>query len=63
MGYPLVDVRDIADLHLRAMRAPAAAGQRYIGGGPFYWMSDMARIFRERAPELAKRTPKRALPN
>ncbi len=33
-GWPLADVRDIADLHIRAMRAPAAAGQRYIGAGP-----------------------------
>jgi dihydroflavonol-4-reductase len=62
MGYPLVDVRDIADLHLRAMRVVEAAGQRYIGGGPFYWMSDIARVLREQTPELAKKTPKRALP-
>ena len=63
VGYPLVDVRDIADLHLRAMRTPAAAGQRYIGGGPFYWMSDIARVLRERTPELANKVPTRALPS
>jgi nucleoside-diphosphate-sugar epimerase len=34
-GWPLVDVRDIADLHVRAMTHPAAAGQRFIGGGSF----------------------------
>lgn len=62
-GWPLVDVRDIADLHCRAMLAPAARGQRYIGAGAFYWMADIARILRERVPQIAKRVPKRSLPN
>ena len=67
-GWPLVDVRDIADLHLRAMTAPAAAGQRYIGAGPFFWMSDIADVLRQGLPvrglgEVAKRIPKRAFPN
>lgn len=61
-GWPLVDVRDIADLHLRAMRHPGANGQRYIGAGPFYWMSDIARVLRDRLPEVAKRVPTRTLP-
>ena len=62
-GWPLVDVRDIADLHIRAMRAPAAAGQRFIGAGPFYWMADIARVLRERLPEVARKVPRRQLPN
>ena len=47
-GWPLADVRDIADLHVRAMLAPEAKGQRYIGAGPFYWMSDIANVLRAR---------------
>jgi len=62
-GWPLVDVRDIADLHLRAMTAPNAAGQRYIGAGTFAWMTDVARVLRERVPALATRVPRRTLPN
>ena len=62
-GWPLVDVRDIADLHVRAMVAPAAAGQRFIGAGPFYWMEDIARVLRERVPQAARRLPRRRLPN
>jgi dihydroflavonol-4-reductase len=62
-GWPLVDVRDVADLHVRAMTAPEAAGQRYIGAGPFYWMSDVARVLRTRVPELAKRVPKGTIPS
>ena len=59
-GWPLVDVRDVSDLHLRALRTPKAAGQRYIAAGPFYWMEDVARVLRERVPELAKRVPSRS---
>lgn len=62
-GWPLVDVRDIADLHLLALRAPKAAGQRYIGAGPFYWMEDIARVLRERVPQVAGKIPKRRLPD
>jgi dihydroflavonol-4-reductase len=62
-GWPLVDVRDIADLHARAMLSPAAAGQRYIAAGPFFWMRDIARVLRERIPARARRVPKRNLPN
>ena len=62
-GWPLVDVRDIADLHIRAMRAPAAAGQRFIGAASFYWMADIAKVLRERLPEVARKVPRRQLPN
>ncbi len=61
-GWPLVDVRDIADLHIRALRAPNAAGQRFIGAGSFYWMEDIARVLRDRVPEVADKVPKRRLP-
>ncbi len=62
-GWPLVDVRDIADLHVRALRTPNAAGQRFIGAGPFYWMSDIARVLRDCVPEVANKVPKRHLPS
>lgn len=63
-GWPLVDVRDIADLHLRAMTAPNAAGQRYIGAGPFAWMEDIAQVLRDRLPAAqASHVPRRSLPN
>src|SRR3984957_13944722 len=35
LGYPIVDVRDVADLELRGLTALQAAGQRFIGSGPF----------------------------
>lgn len=62
-GWPLVDVRDIADLHLRAMTSPDAAGQRFVATGSFYWMADVARTLRARRPDLARRVPTRRLPD
>ena len=61
-GWPLADVRDIADLHLRALRMPEAAGQRFIGAGRFYWLADVARVLREGVPEVAGKVPRRRLP-
>lgn len=62
-GWPLVDVRDIADLHYRAMLEPRAAGERFLGAGDFYWMSDIARALKTRLPTLARRVPTRRLPD
>ncbi len=62
-GWPLVDVRDIADLHVRALKAPNAAGQRFIGAGAFCWMEDIAQVLREQAPEVASKVPSRRLPS
>jgi nucleoside-diphosphate-sugar epimerase len=55
LGFDIVDVRDVADLHVRAMTDPAAAGQRFIAAGQFAWMTDLAAILRARlGPEAAK---------
>lgn len=62
-GFPLVDVRDIADLHVKAMTHPAAAGERFLGAGPFWWMADVARVLRESLGEQARKVPSRELPN
>lgn len=62
-GWALVDVRDVADLHVKAMTAPEAAGQRYICAGAFAWFSDIATVLRTQMPSIAKRVPKRRLPD
>ena len=62
-GFPLVDVRDIADLHVRAMTHPAAAGERFLGAGEFWWMSQIAAVLREELGAQARKVPKNELPN
>jgi dihydroflavonol-4-reductase len=59
-----VDVRDVADLHLRAMTSPAANGQRLLAiSGHSLWMIDLARMLRKRLGERARQVPTRELPN
>ena len=62
-GWAMVDVRDVAELHVRAMIAPAAAGQRYICAGSFIWFSDIAKVLRMQMPAASKRVPRRKLPD
>jgi len=48
-SFPVADVRDVADIHLRAMTHPAAAGERFIAccdGGPIT-MREAAYILRD----------------
>jgi dihydroflavonol-4-reductase len=63
LGFNFVDVRDVADLHCRAMTAPNAAGQRFLGTTAFAWLSDIARILRERLGRDARKVPKRTAPD
>jgi dihydroflavonol-4-reductase len=63
LGFPIVDVRDLAELHLIAMTHPAAAGQRFLGSGKFMWMTDVADVLRSRLGADAKKVPTRKLPN
>ncbi|MCR6482924.1 aldehyde reductase [Amycolatopsis sp. OK19-0408] len=58
-----VDVRDVADLHLRAMTDPAAAGERFLAtAGHSLWIREVARILRARLGERASKVPTRELP-
>jgi dihydroflavonol-4-reductase len=59
-----VDVRDVADLHLRAMTSPGAAGQRFLAiSGESMWMVDVAQVLRHRLGAAANKVPTRVLPN
>lgn len=62
LGFSYVDVRDTADLHIRAMTSPAAGGKRFIASGPFLWMTEVAEILRDELPEEGAKAPKRTLP-
>ncbi|MGH9139631.1 MAG: SDR family oxidoreductase [Vicinamibacterales bacterium] len=62
--FGVVDVRDVADLHLRAMIDPAANGERFIAvSGDVMSMLDIARVLRTRLGDAAGKVPTRQLPN
>ncbi len=63
LGFNVVDVRDVADLHIRAMTAPEAAGQRFIAAGTFAWMADLAEILRARLGADAAKVPANKVPD
>ena len=63
LGFNVVDVRDVADLHLRAMTSPEAAGQRFIAAGQFAWMGDIADILRAKLGPAAAKVPTGKVPD
>lgn len=63
IGFSVVDVRDVADLHILAMTSPEAGGERYIAVDRFMWMGDVAAILRERLGPEAAKVPKRSIPD
>jgi nucleoside-diphosphate-sugar epimerase len=64
VSFGAVDVRDVADLHIRAMNDPKAKGERFLGTNvPVISMLDIAKIIKAKRPEHAKKVPTRQLPN
>jgi dihydroflavonol-4-reductase len=64
VAFGIVDVRDVADLHVRAMTAPAAAGERFLAvAGEFMTVPEIAAVLRERMGADAKKVPTRVLPD
>ncbi len=63
LGFSFVDVRDVADLHIRAMEQEQAGGGRYIATDRFMWMVDVGKVLKDRLGDDARKTPTRVAPN
>jgi nucleoside-diphosphate-sugar epimerase len=62
--FGVVDVRDVADLHLRAMQNPKAKGERFLAvAGAAMSLPQMAALLKSRLGERARRVPTRQLPD
>jgi len=62
--FGVVDVRDVADLHVRAMTHPAAKGERFIASsGDLMSMLAIARVLKARLGDAASKVPTRELPS
>ena len=60
----IVDVRDVADLHIRAMKNPNANGQRFIASADGQIsMPEIATFIKTEMPEIAKDTPSKTVPD
>ena len=63
IGFGIVDVRDVAELHWRALTAPGMAGERFIACGGFLWLREIAAILRAELGEQANRVPTLQMPD
>ena len=62
--FGVVDVRDVADLHLRCMTNAAAKGERFLAvTGDFMSIVEIAYTLRARLGDAAKRVPKSQIPD
>lgn len=60
----IVDVRDTADLHIRAMTNPKAAGERFLAlSDGTLSLPQIASLLREKMPAVSDKISKKVLPN
>ncbi|MDQ6636407.1 MAG: NAD-dependent epimerase/dehydratase family protein [Candidatus Dormibacteraeota bacterium] len=62
--FGVADVRDVADVHIRAMAAPEAAGKPFLvlADGPTISFLETAQLLRERLGPLGERVPTEEAP-
>jgi dihydroflavonol-4-reductase len=64
LSFGIVDVRDVADLHLRAMTNPAAGGERFLAvAGESMSIREIALLLRARLGAAAARAPTQVMPD
>jgi nucleoside-diphosphate-sugar epimerase len=60
----IVDVRDVADLHIRAMTNPAAKNQRFLAlAGGTMSLLEMVKFLKEKMPEATQNASTQSLPD
>ena len=65
IGISVVDVRDVARMHVLALEAPAEVvrGERFPASESFLWFEDIVEVVRGETPELAGKLPTRRIPD
>jgi nucleoside-diphosphate-sugar epimerase len=64
LSFNVVDVRDVADLHLRVMTHPAAKSERFLAvAGDSMSVQEMVQVLRKHMGDAAKHVPTRMLPD
>ena len=63
IGFGVVDVRNVADLHVRALKAPGLAGERFIASGRFMKLRQIAEVLRAQLGDEARKVTTRDVPD
>ncbi|MGL4234748.1 NAD-dependent epimerase/dehydratase family protein [Tabrizicola sp.] len=63
LGFCVVDVRDVVELHILAMENPNAADERFIAASDWKWMAEIAQTLRANLGTAAHSVPTRSLPD
>ncbi|WP_214472869.1 aldehyde reductase [Mesorhizobium sp. dw_380] len=64
LSFGVVDARDVADLHVRAMTSPVAKGERFLAvAGDFMTVREIAQTLKTRLGDAAARVSTRQLPD
>ena len=64
LGFAVVDIRDIGDIHVRCLEQPDLAGERFMAAGKFMKFLEIAQVLRDNLPaEHTKKVPTKRMPN
>jgi len=61
--FPTIDVRDVASLHLAAMKNPDVGGQRIIAFSNGLWIKQIAQTIKSNFPQFSSKMPKFEMPD
>lgn len=63
LGFAVVDVRDLGDLHVRCLTEPGLADERFIAAGKFMKLIEVGEVMRAALPAgQTKKVPTRVMP-
>lgn len=63
LGFTMIDVRDLAALHATVLTDSRGAGERWIAGADYLWMSEVASILRDELGDAGSKAPTRTMPD
>jgi nucleoside-diphosphate-sugar epimerase len=63
LGFPIVDVRDVADLHVKCLTTTGLKNERFLAAGPFMKALEIARLLRSALGDKARKAPTRPMPD
>ncbi len=50
-GFPIVDVRDVAEMHVRALKSDESVGKRILAVDRFLWFMEIAKMLKAQFPD------------